>query len=243
MSLGIVVQARLGSSRLPSKITEEITPGCNVLEFLIRPLVSIGLPVVIAFPDTPEHRQLSMRLNAGNVSFFFGPEFDVHRRFVDAGQYFGFTSVVRVCGDNPFLNMNFVKNLIGEWNEDLDYLSYFDKAGRPAMKTHYGLFAEIARLSALESIRSKTTDAYYLEHVTPYFYEHPAEFHTGRLAMPEPFWSGAPLRFTLDTKEDLETLRSLAAAGNIQELSTLIALSGSQVIRLSMEAQILRNSK
>ncbi len=243
MSLGIVVQARLGSSRLPSKITEEITPGCSVLEFMIRPLVSIGLPVVIAFPDTPEHHQLSRQLHVDNVSFFFGPELDVHRRFVEAGQFFGFTSVVRVCGDNPFLNMDLVKNLIGAWNGDLDYLSYFDKSGRPAMKTHYGLFAEIARLSALESIRSKTSEPYYLEHVTPYFYEHPSEFRIASLDMPEPFWSGAPLRFTLDTKEDLETLRSLAAAGDIQDIRTLIALSGSQAIRSSMEAQIVSNTK
>lgn len=243
MKPGIVVQARLGSSRLSNKMKEEIIPGVNVLEFVTRPLAALGYPLVIAMPDSPDHREFAASLEAGTRNFHFGSEQDVHQRFLTAAGEYGFDAVVRVCADNPFLNVGYLKELLAAWNPDLDYLTFFDKSGTPAMKTHYGLFAEIASVDRLRAIRNLTTDPYYLEHVTPYFYEHPGSFRIGRLPMPEPFWSGIPLRLTLDTSADLENLRLIAGSVDVQHVEAILAYVTKTGLLARMQSEILRNAK
>lgn len=241
--IGIVIQARLRSSRLPAKIAQKITQDRNLLEFMIQPLKSLGLPIVIAFPDTEEHRQFSNSLRLDQITYFFGAEENVLDRYLQVAANYGFASVVRVCGDNPFLNLSFLNELVKQWNDSFDYLSYFNSAGTPAVRTHFGLFSEIARVSALKEIARRTKEVYHLEHVTPYLYEHPELFRVGRLRMPEPFWSGIPLRFTVDTEQDLETMRIIARGVDVQNIDDLIAYCVSEPIRLSMRDQIARNSK
>lgn len=210
---------------------------------MVQPLKRLGLPTVIAFPDTDEHRKFSQRLSLSEVSFFFGAEKNVLERYRLAASHFGFTSIVRICGDNPFLNVSFLDDLVRQWNDSLDYLSYFTSAGTPAVKTHYGLFSEIARVSALDEIARRTTEAYHLEHVTPYFYEHTELFRVGKVSMPEPFLSGMPLRFTLDTEEDLETLQWIARNVDVQNIGDLVEFCGSEEIQIAMSEQIAKNSK
>lgn len=243
MRQGIVVQARLGSSRLAGKMKEELVPGANVLEFVTRSLAALDLPLVIAMPDSKDHREFAVSLDAGTKSFHFGSEADVHERFLTAADEYGFDTVVRICADNPFLNTGFLKNLIAAWNPDLDYLTFFDKSGTPAMKTHYGLFAEIASVDRLRAIRKLTTDPYYFEHVTPYFYEHPDSFRIGRLPMPEPFWSGIPLRLTLDTSADLENLRLIAGSVDVQHVEAILAFVTKTGLLARMQSEIVRNAK
>jgi spore coat polysaccharide biosynthesis protein SpsF len=241
--IGIIIQARLGSSRLPSKIAQKITDEHNLLEFLIQPLTALGLPMVLAFPDTEEHRRFSQSLQLSQVSFFFGSNENVLDRYLHVAEHFGFDSVVRVCGDNPFLNVSFLGQLVHHWDGSLDYLSYFNSAGTPAIRTHFGLFSEIARVSALKEVARQTTKTYHLEHVTPYLYEHPELFRVGKVNMPQPFWSGVPLRFTVDTEQDLETMRIIAKNIDVQAIDDLVGYCVDEKIQLSMREQIATNSK
>jgi spore coat polysaccharide biosynthesis protein SpsF len=243
MKLGIVIQARLGSTRFPQKIAAPITEKANVLEYVTEPLLKLGLPVVIAFPDSEDHRLFAKGLSLPGVSYFFGAEDNVLLRFVEAARTYSFSSVVRICGDNPFLNTGFMKQMIGAWNESADYLTWFTKQGVPAMKTHYGLFSEIARVSSLEKVLKDTHERYYLEHVTPYFYEHSDLFRIGRLSMPEPFWSGTSLRLTLDTEQDIITARKVAEGVNAQDVNALLEFCKDPVIATDMEREIVKNTK
>lgn len=243
MKLGIVIQARLGSSRFPQKIAAPITEQANVLEYVTRPLLALDIPVVIAFPDSNDHKSFAKTLRLPGVQYFFGDEDNVLLRFVSAARSQSFTSVVRICGDNPFLNTGFMRQMIEAWDESMDYLTWFTKQGVPAMKTHYGLFSEIAGVSSLEKVLKTTHERYYLEHVTPYFYEHNELFSIGRLSMPEPFWSGTSLRLTLDTDKDMVTARKVAAGVDAQDVEALLQFCKNPEIVKDMEQEIVRNTK
>lgn len=243
MNLGIIIQARLTSSRFAQKIAARITPAQNLLEFIAQPVSRMKLPTVIAFPDTAEHRAFARTLRLENIDYFFGDEDNVLERFIQASARFGFTSAVRVCGDNPCLSMPFLNELISGWTEELDYRAYFDARGTPGTKTHYGLFSEIASVSALRRIKESTDENYYTEHVTPYFYEHPDLFRISRISMPEPFWSGIPLRFTVDTQADFDMMKDIAAHVNVRDVKALVDYCRKESIQAAMRKEIAQNSK
>lgn len=208
--LGIIIQARLGATRFPSKIQMKLTNTLNLLDYMIKNLLRVGAPIVVAMPSTDAHKEFSKTLTTKKqIDFFFGDENNVLGRFVDCANYYAFPSIVRICGDNPLINIDFLNNLINSWSDHYDYSSYYTSTNVPAMKTHYGLFGEIIRTEALKKIQNATIDNYYLEHVTPYIYENSKSFVINKLNMPEPFFSGVPLRLTVDTKIDYENIKTI----------------------------------
>lgn len=242
-SRGIIIQARLGASRFPGKIAAKITADQNLLEFMTAPLAVVGLPVVIAFPDTLEHHAFSKTLKLPGVHFSFADENDVLQRFITTADLFGFSDVVRVCADNPCLNIGFLKALIAEWKPGMDHLTYYTRSGTPAPKTHYGLFAEMVSLEAMKKVSQLTSLSYFHEHVTPYFYEHQDVFNIGKIDMPEPFWSGVPIRLTVDMPEDLDAIQELMKLTEISDIRRLVACCAREEIRAGMENRIKMNTK
>lgn len=241
--LGIIIQARLTSTRLPGKITQEIAHGRNSLEMVITTSKASGLPVVVAMPDDQAHKELSRTLHDEDVQYYFGSEENVLLRFVAGARAAGFTAVVRVCSDNPFLNLAYLNELVASWSDAWDYATWFTSSGIPAMKTHYGLFSEIARVSAMEEVLQKTSERHYLEHVTPWFYEHQELIRIRKLHMPAPFWTGVPIRLTLDTANDLRTIRRLAAETNPQDIRAVLEFCKNEEIAQDMKREIEANTK
>jgi spore coat polysaccharide biosynthesis protein SpsF (cytidylyltransferase family) len=244
MKLGIVVQARLGSTRLPQKIMQPVTDQLTLLEYELENLKGLGVPVIIASPDDAEHRAFHRNLKTNGIEFFLGDEVDVLKRFLDCAHAFSLTSVIRVCGDNPFLNRGFLEELIGAWSEEFDYASFFNVASLPAIRTHYGLFAEVMKVATMERINTEVKDVYAHEHVTPYFYEHPELFRIQRLSMPEPLYTGLPLRLTVDTADDLAHARAIAAGvPDTQRWPDIIAYCRETGMLRKMETIITSNAK
>lgn len=244
MELGLIVQARLGSTRLPGKIGLPLVGDLNVLEYQLRNLRGINLPIIVAFPDTPEHKDFARTLKVSGVSFFFGDEYDVLERFIACADKFLLTHVIRICSDNPFLNLVFLEQLCSRENEEFDYVSYFTGEGKPAMKTHYGLFAERIALASLRKIRSLTDDLYYHEHVTPFIYENQALFNVKKIEMPEPLLSGLTLRLTLDSLVDLECARQIVnRVKDPQDWRAIARFCLQSGIDTIMKTEIERNSK
>jgi spore coat polysaccharide biosynthesis protein SpsF len=242
---GIIVQARLGASRLPSKIGMMLTDKLNMLDYLLSNLQKIELPIVLAMPASKEHIEFSDSLIARPfVTTFFGSESDVLDRFVACAHKYSFSSVIRVCGDNPFINIDLLRKLIHEWSEDYDYATYFTAQGVPAMKTHYGLFAEVVKTKALEKANSETQEKYFHEHVTPYIYEHKELFSIKDLPMPEPLFSGLPLRLTVDTRVDFENLKKIVSCvSDTQKISDIIKFCEMEGLMDNMSVEINKNQK
>lgn len=210
--LGIVIQARTGSSRLPNKILKEFYETSSILDILIENLkIKFShLPIILATSANKNDDVLSDVASKWGISFFQASEQNVLSRFIDVGEAYGLTHLIRICSDNPFLNMESISNLIENLNSyDIDYVSYRNYMGLPVIKTHIGLFAEVVSLKALKDADVRQNELIYQEHVTNFIYSNPEYFNIILLKSPKQVYSRDDIRLTLDDEDDFENLASL----------------------------------
>lgn len=210
--MGILIQARLGSTRLPGKMQlhffQERTIPQIIIERLKQALPEV--PIVLCTTTAPEDDALDDLAKKCGVACFRGSENDVLIRFINASIAHGFEKVIRVCADNPFLSPLHIALLIDEFNaEPGDYLSFAFHDGTPIMKGHIGLFAEIMRVDFLQRITTLTNDPLYREHVTNFVYTNRAKFNARFLPVPEPFYDRKDIRLTIDTLADFNYVQEL----------------------------------
>lgn len=198
-----VIQARMGSTRLPGKILEPIE-GRPLLAWTIAAVRAVPEvdDVVLATTDRPEDdavaeamRVLDMRIHRGSVH-------DVLRRVADAVRPLEPDVVLRQTGDNPFADPEIMAAQLVRLDEGpFDYVGI---AGLPL-----GIGGEAVRAEALWIADREATAAADREHVLPFVYARPERFAIGSLTMP-PAWRHP--RYTVDTPADLAFARAVAAS-------------------------------
>lgn len=250
MNTGIVIQARLTSTRLPKKVLLPFHGSMTILDILIDKIRSVCPKIVIATSSKSENDELVKFATHKDVCCYRGSEDDVLQRFVDSAKASNITHVIRICSDNPFLDVNSLKKLIScvEEDSDCDYIS-FDIDGTPSIKTHYGFWAEYVSLDTLSRISSLTSEQLYHEHVTNYVYTHPEMFKIKWLEVPAFVKQHKNVRLTIDTKEDFENAAhiydalysQLGCYPTMEEV--LMYLDNHAEYYKSMESQIIKNSK
>ena len=113
-----IIQARMGSTRLPGKALLPINNIPIIEWILIRVSLSIKLDeVVFAIPDTSLDNPLHDFLSKKKVNVFRGSEDDVLTRFYEAAKVFNGENNIRICGDNPFIDPISIDNLINFFEE------------------------------------------------------------------------------------------------------------------------------
>lgn len=209
--IGIIIQMRTSSTRLTNKVLLPFIDDDLLIDVILKKFTVINekIPVIIATTLNLKDNIIVEYANKYNFSVYRGSEEDVLTRFIDAANYFKIDVIIRVCGDNPFLSIDYIKNLINEFlkNPDLDYISYQNKNGIPTIRTHYGFFAELVKLTALKKITENTQEKFYHEHVTNYIYEHTKKFSVHLLDIP--FDENDSVRLTVDTLEDLNLSKEI----------------------------------
>lgn len=244
--LGFVVQARLGSTRLPDKILLPFSGGRTIFDLLLEKLQSFApqAACVVATSVAPANDALEAICRERGVACFRGSENDVLQRFIDAAHANGVDRIIRVCSDNPFLSRDAIARLLDAVaGTDADYVS-FDVGGTPSIKTHYGFWTEYVTLDALERVAGLTDEPLYHEHVTNYIYAHPESFRIGWLDVPQTVLDHAGVRLTIDTREDFETAAALYDTLGAASPDQLFAyIDAHPAIRETMKRQILNNSK
>lgn len=250
MNIGIIIQARLTSTRLSKKVLLPFYGSMTILDILIDKLQSVCPNIVIATSSKSENDELVKFALDKNVCCYRGSEDDVLQRFIDSAKYSNITHIIRICSDNPFLDVDSLKTLISnvEDNSDCEYIS-FDIDGIPSIKTHYGFWAEYVSLDALLRISSLTSEHLYREHVTNYIYTHPDMFNIKWLEVPTFVKQHKNVRLTIDTKEDFENAAHIYTAlysklGCYPTMEdVLMYLDIHSEYYKSMESQIIKNSK
>jgi spore coat polysaccharide biosynthesis protein SpsF len=226
-STGIVLQARIGSTRLPGKVLASIG-GRSMLEHCVRRLAHCGLPLVVATTDRDEDLPIAHAAGSLGVAVYRGPADDVLGRFVGAAQTFGFTEIIRATADNPFV--------------DLDAPLRTSRARRRAAADHaverglpVGTAVEAVSRDALVRAHALATEAYDREHVTSLVRRDP-RFRALRAVAPGHLRESS-LRLTVDTAGDLATAREIdAVLAGRRELPGLAAIiqAAEQVLRQSL---------
>ena len=243
--LGIIIQARLGSTRLPGKVTLPFYNGKGILELIIDNLSSNfkNTPIIIATTNSQKDDEIFKLANDKNIKCFRGSENNVLDRFIQAAEYFGLTEIIRVCSDNPFLNISSLKFLINNFNNsEYDYVSFKTSNNIPIIKTHYGLWAEGVKLNSIKKII--TENKIYLEHVTNYIYEHPNDFKIKLFQIEK---ENDSIRLTIDTKEDFllnkEIFSEIVKIDNMDIKDFIKYISNNNIWLKKMREQIKNNLK
>ena len=215
--IGIFIQARRASTRLPDKIYAALPEKgpASVLEHIYRRLSKRvkqnSAIVAVLIPQKDQH--LGDWCQERGMQVFCGPEFDVRKRYRQAARHFGVDIVVRATGDNPCVDPDIAFETIeGLKREQADIFSY---ANLPL-----GIAVEAMSVKALlqDLIRDSNE---HREHVSVHIKQNPEIFkccHPNHEIMKGIMSTSAhskkqnlPLRLTLDTPEDLEVIRSVFA--------------------------------
>lgn len=204
ITLGVIIQARMGSTRLPGKILEPIV-GRPLLEHILGRLTDLCHParVVVATGDTSRDDVVDNFCTERNVDCFRGNEQDVLARYYECARQRGFSQVVRLTGDNPFTDIEELDRLI-EFHLVGSYDYSFSLESLPV-----GVGAEIFSFAALERSFLNGQAPHHREHVDEYILENRDLFHIGHLVIPE-HKRHPEMRLTVDTLEDLRRVRFIA---------------------------------
>lgn len=203
-----IIQARMGSSRLPGKVLRRLG-GISVLAQVIGRVRSCpGIDtIVVATTRNPADDAIEREAAAQGAAVFRGDEDDVLRRYYEAAQQHGAATVIRVTSDCPLLDSGLLSRMLrrflaaADGPDRLDYLSNTQQRSFPR-----GLDAEIFSFGALESAQREAAELHQREHVTPFIWEQPGRFAIGQYRE-DPDRSG--LRWTLDTEADWEFLHAV----------------------------------
>jgi len=210
---GIIIQARKGSKRLPNKMVLPFFKEKGIFELLLIKLKSKypNLKIVLATTQLSQDDELVLIAKKYDVLVYRGSENNVLSRFICAAKKYDLINIIRVCSDNPFLDVNHIKDLIFNIESDssIDYVSYKTGNNIPVIKSHLGLFSEAVKLSTLIKITSFTENLVYLEHVTNYIYEHNELFNQIWLSLPKYMNNTESIRLTLDTNNDFNYEKEL----------------------------------
>ncbi len=206
MSVGVIIQARMGSTRLPGKVLKSIA-GKALLDHVLGRLSELTYPVkvVVATSDLPRDDSIARYCQPRCVTVFRGSEIDVLDRFYQCARENRFEHVVRLTADNPFTDMEELKRLIEyHLNQRNDYSHSF---GRMPL----GVGAEIFTFTALEISAQEGHAPNHREHVNEYIQGNPDIFRIGVLEVPAAK-TQPELRLTVDTEDDFH--RACVIAGH-----------------------------
>lgn len=212
-NIGIILQARTGSTRMPEKVILPFFQQQSILDLLLEKVKKLGIPAVLATTVNLSDDRICDLAAKHSIPVFRGSENDVLDRFIQAARKFGFSKIIRVCADNPFLDLAEMQTLIGEFsNSDADYLSFQLAGNKPSILTHFGFWTEAVRLDTLEKAQELTSDKLYHAHVTNFIYGNPSVFKVQFIQANPLVFSRTDIRMTLDTPEDFEIQQEIYAA-------------------------------
>jgi len=249
MPLGIIIQARTGSTRMPEKVIQPFYKGQTILDLLLEKVKKLNLPLVLATTVNPLDDRLCTLAKSHGVPVFRGSENDVLDRFIQAAREFNFRKIIRVCADNPFLDLESLQILASKFeNTDADYLGFQLSGNKPSILTHFGFWAEAVHLDALERAASLTSEKLYHEHVTNFIYGNPSIFNVKFMEADALVFSRTDIRMTLDTAEDFELQQKIFATminenPNFGLWEIVSWLDGHPEILEKMKLEIRRNQK
>lgn len=201
--IALLIQARVGSTRLPNKMLLPFYKGKTILEIVLENLLTTFSKedIILSTSTNPLDTSLVKVAQKYNLKYFQGAENDVIERFIKTSEAFNVNKLIRICADNPFLQAKRIKALAEEFeNSNADYLSWFFDDGTPVIRTHSGFFAEAVSLKALKEVVELTQNPFFHEHVTNFIYENDDVFKVKKLILNDSFLR--KIRLTIDTKED-----------------------------------------
>ena len=205
MKIVAIIQARMGSTRLPEKVMKEIFGKPVILWDMDRISLSKLIDeIVVAIPYGKENDVIVDTIKEYNDKIVTtrGSEDDVLDRYYQAAVQTNADVVVRITSDCPLIDHVVIDHVIEQFlDNDCDYCSNSLTRTYPR-----GLDTEVFSFKVLDEAWNKAKKDYEREHVTPYIIENLDKFKLLNVANDIDF---SHLRWTLDTKDDFEFISAV----------------------------------
>ena len=202
--IGCIIQARVGSTRLPGKVIKEIDGVNTVLDYVINQVKFSKKieKIIVATTDLIEDEVICKNLSLLKIEFFRGSSEDVLDRYYHCAKKFSIDNIVRVTADNPLIDPNIIDLIIDEYeNNKCDYASNTLHRTFP-----YGTEVEVFSFKSLEKAWNNAKKPSEREHVTPFIYDLQNRFILINKEFQEDL---SHLRYTIDRIEDLKLVREI----------------------------------
>lgn len=202
-----IIQARMGSTRLPGKILANIA-GKPLLWYIIERLKRAEIldEIVVATSEKERDLPIVKLAEESGVKSFRGSEEDVLDRFLRAAEQFKADIIVRICADNPLTDPVEVDKLVRfhlQKGADYSYNNEPHPKGLPD-----GVGAEALTFEALKIAHQLATKAFHREHVVDFILDNPSMFHIERLDA-DPELQRSDIKLDVDVIEDLQYIRKV----------------------------------
>ena len=202
MKVVAIVQARMGSTRLPNKVMKPIS-GVPMIELLLARLACATEidEIVVATSEDTRNQPLADHVAQLGYRCYCGSENDVLDRYLQGAKAAAADVVVRITGDCPLIDPGLVDEAIRLFKAaGVDYLSNTSPPSYPD-----GLDTEVFTFAALERAACKAARAYDREHVTP-FLRQSGQFSQATMQNDEDL---SALRWTVDELADFQVATNL----------------------------------
>jgi spore coat polysaccharide biosynthesis protein SpsF len=198
-----IVQARMGSSRLPGKVLREVA-GKPILQYLLERLQRARRlsGVVVATSTDAEDMPIVELCERLGVEVFRGDQANVASRFLDVIKTRAGNAFVRISGDSPLLDPSVVDLAVGRFlTGDCDVVTNLMPRSYPR-----GQSVEVVRSQAFREAYLAMSDRDHFEHVTRWFYEHADQVKIVNFGAER---DRSDIRLVVDTAADLNRIASI----------------------------------
>ena len=202
--IGCIIQARMGSSRLPKKVMKKIDNDYTVLDYVIQQIKSSESieKIIVATTILEQDNIIYDYLSSQKYEVFRGSSEDVLDRFYQCAKKFSIDTVVRITADNPLIDPKIIDTAITEYkNGKYDLVTNTLKRTFP-----FGTEVEVFSFKILEKSWQNAKKPSEREHVTPFVWNKQNGFNIKILNTKKNI---SHLRYTVDRIEDLELVKEI----------------------------------
>lgn len=205
MNNAVIIQARVGSTRLHAKVLKNLC-GKTVLQHVVERVEQAKLidGIIIVTTTKKEDDVIVQLANKLNVKVFRGSENDVLDRYYQAAIEFSVKNIIRITSDCPLIDPKVIDEVVDCYNNTkCDIITNVPNEWEK-MTYPRGLDLEIFPFEWLEKAWNEATDKYDREHVSPYIYDHALNRYYYRYSQ-----DYSQYRWTLDTDEDWKVISNI----------------------------------
>ncbi len=206
MAIGCIIQARMGSSRLPGKVLMKITEEYTVLDYLLMQLKYCKKidRIIIATSTSKKDDVISDFCEKQKIDCFRGDEKNVLDRYYKCSKKFALSNIIRIPADKPLIDPEIVDSMIDTFmTQSYDYITNFLPSTFPS-----GTEVEIFSFSAIEKTWMNAKLPSEKEHVTKYIYNNRDKFSIYNVENDKDL---SRFRWAVDTNDDLLLVKEIVS--------------------------------
>jgi spore coat polysaccharide biosynthesis protein SpsF len=205
VKVAAIIQARVGSTRLPGKVLKKVL-GKTLLEYQIERVKRAKAidEIIIATTTKESDDQIVQLCQQLSIPYYRGSEEDVLSRYYEAATKFNVDVVVRLTSDCPIIDPNVIDKVVEHYLENKDR---YDYVSNTLTRTYpRGLDTEVMSYEVLKRVHEEAKELVYREHVTAYIYHHPDQFRLCNVSNEK---DESKHRWTVDTEEDFLLIKNI----------------------------------